>query len=140
MKKFILNFIHRGFVAGGGGPVVLAIIYALLLRFGVIEYIRAEEVVIGILTSFVLAFVAGGVQAIYQIERLPLLWAIFIHGFVLYLDYILIYLMNGWLRRESIWIFTVWFFVGYGIIWIFIYFVTKKKTDQLNSKLAQKQK
>lgn len=140
MKKFILQFIHRGFLAGGGGPLILAIIYAFLLHFHVIEYLKAEEVIIGIITSFVLAFVAGGIQAVYQIEKLPLLWAILIHGLVLYLDYIIIYLMNDWLKWEKVWIFTVCFFIGYGIIWLFIYFVTKKKTDQLNSKLAQKQK
>lgn len=140
MKKFILHFIHRGFLAGGCGPLVLAVIYLFLWRFGVIEMLRAEEVIGGIITSFLLAFIAGGIQAIYQIEKLPLFWAIFIHGFVLYLDYIIIYLMNGWLKQESILIFTVCFFVGYGVIWLGIYSITKKKTDQLNSKLAQKQK
>ena len=38
-----------------------------------------DEVVIGIITSFVLAFVAGGIQTVYQIEKLPLVWAILIH-------------------------------------------------------------
>ena len=140
MKKFILDFIHRGFLAGGCGPLVLTVIYGFLLRFGVIAYLKAEDVIVGIVTSFILAFVAGGIQAVYQIEKLPLPWAIFIHGFVLYLDYIIIYLMNGWLRRDGVLIFTVCFFVGYAIIWFGIYFFTKKKTDQLNAKLAQKQK
>ena len=140
MKKFILHFIHRGFLAGGCGPLVLAVIYLFLWRFGVIEMLRAEEVIGGIITSFLLAFIAGGIQAIYQIEKLPLFWAIFIHGFVLYLDYIVIYLMNGWLKRENILIFSICIIGGYAIIWTVIYFITKKKTDQLNSKLAQKQK
>ena len=140
MKKFMLQFIHRGFLAGGYGPLVLAIIYLILWRCSVIEVLRAEEVVIGIITSFVLAFVAGGIQAVYQIERLPLSWAIFIHGVVLYFDYIVIYLLNGWLKREGVLLFSVCFIVGYIIIWIGIYFATKKKTDLLNSKLMQKQK
>ncbi|MBQ3490485.1 MAG: DUF3021 domain-containing protein [Clostridia bacterium] len=140
MKKFILNFIHRGFLAGGSGPLILAVIYWSLWRSGVIETISVGEAVVGIITSFILAFVAGGIQAIYRIEKLPLLWAIFIHGLVLYMDYIIIYLMNGWLKREGMLLFTVCFFIGYGIIWLGIYFLTKKKTDQLNSKLAQKQK
>lgn len=139
MKKFILHFIHRGFLAGGCGPLILSIIYLFLFRFGVIKTLPAEEVIVGIITSFLLAFIAGGIQAVYQIEKLPLLHAIFIHGLVLYLDYIIIYLMNGWLKKESVLIFTVCFFVGYAIIWLGIYFLTKKKTDQLNSKLAQKQ-
>ena len=136
----MLQFIHRGFLAGGCGPLVLAIIYLILWRCSVIEVLRAEEVVIGIITSFVLAFVAGGIQAVYQIERLPLSWAIFIHGVVLYFDYIVIYLLNGWLKREGVLLFSVCFIVGYLIIWIGIYFATKKKTDLLNSKLMQKQK
>lgn len=140
MKKFILNFIHRGFLAGGYGPLVLAIIYWILLKSNVIALISAEEVVIGIITSFLLAFIAGGIQAVYQIEKLPLFWAIFIHGLVLYLDYVIIYLMNGWVKRENILIFSICIIGGYAIIWTVIYFLTKKKTDQLNSKLAQKQK
>jgi len=140
MKKFILNFIHRGFLAGGCGPLVLAVIYTFLLRFGVVETLRLEEVIAGIFTSFLLAFIAGGIQAIYLIEKIPLPWSILIHGSVLYLDYVIIYLMNGWLKRESVLIFTVCFIVGYIVIWLGIYYATKKKTDLLNSKLAQKQK
>ena len=140
MKKFILQFIHRGFLAGGCGPLILAIIYLFLFRFGVIETLPAEEVIVGIITSFFLAFIAGGIQVVYQIEKLSLLPAVLIHGLVLYLDYIIIYLMNGWLKKEGVLIFTVCFFIGYVIIWLGIYFLTKKKTDLLNSKLAQKQK
>ena len=140
MKKFILQFVHRGFLAGGCGPLVLAIIYMILWRCGVIEVLSAEEVIIGIITSFILAFVAGGIQAVYNLEKLPLPWAILIHGIVLYLDYIVIYLMNGWLKREGVLVFTVFFVVGYCIIFLIIYFLTKKKTDQLNLKLVQKQK
>ena len=140
MKKFILNFIHRGFLAGGYGPLVLAIIYWILLKSDVIETLPAGEVVVGIMTSFVLAFIAGGIQAVYQIEKLPLFWAVLLHGLVLYLDYIVIYLMNGWLKRENILVFSICIIGGYAIIWTVIYFLTKKKTDQLNSKLAQKQK
>lgn len=140
MKKFILHFIHRGFLAGGGGPLILAIIYLFLFRFGVIETLPAKEVIVGIITSFLLAFIAGGIQAVYQIEKLSLFLAVLIHGLVLYLDYIIIYLMNGWLKRENILIFSICMIGGYAAIWTVIYFLTKKKTDQLNLKLAQKQK
>ena len=139
MKKFILDFIHRGFLTSGGGPLILGFSYLILWRSDVIETIPADKVVLGIITSFILAFVAGGIQAIYQIEKLSLLWAIFIHGLVLYLDYIVIYLMNGWLKRDGTLIFTVCFFIGYGVIWLGIYFLTKRKTDLLNTKLKQKQ-
>ena len=37
---------------------------------------------------------------IYQIERLPLMMAILIHGGVLYLCYLGTYLLNGWLERD----------------------------------------
>ena len=139
MKKFILDFIRRGFLTSGGGPLILGFIYLILWRSDVIETIPADKVVLGIITAFLLAFVAGGIQAIYQIEKLPLIWAIFIHGLVLYLDYIVIYLMNGWLKRDGTLIFTVCFFIGYGVIWLGIYFLTKRKTDLLNTKLKQKQ-
>lgn len=141
MKKFIFDFIHRGLIACGGGPVALAFVYVILQQCGVVQTLTVNEVILGILTSALLAFIAGGINAIYGIEQLPLMLAIFIHAVILYLDYIVIYLANDWLKSELVplIIFTVCFILGFTIIWVIVYFSTKRATDSLNKKLTEYQ-
>jgi len=143
MRKFVGEFLHRGFIACGFGPIIWAIIIHILSRQNdVVQTIPANEVVLGILTSALLAFIAGGINAIYIIERIPLIFAIFIHAVILYLDYIVIYLVNGWMKAEMkiLTVFTVCFFLGFAIIWAMIYFYTRKSTDKMNKKLVEFQK
>lgn len=137
MKKFLSHFFLRGLLAAAGGPVVLAIVYGILGRTGAVTSLTPAEVCMGILTVTVLALFVGGMTAIYEIEQLPLLSAILIHGGGLYVAYILIYLINGWLKRQlvPILIFTAIFVVGYAVIWAIIYFCTKANTAKLNQML-----
>ncbi len=137
MKKFLSVFFLRGLVAAGFGPIVLAIIYGVLGANGVVEYFTPHEITLGILTVTLLAFMVGGLNAIYTLEKLPLASAILVHGAGLYVTYITIYLINGWIRHQAvpILIFTTVFIVGYAVIWCLIYLFTKKKTKFLNQKL-----
>ena len=73
MKKFVLDFLRRGLIAAGIGPIVLAIVYLILQQASAIETLSVNQVCIGIFSITALAFIAGGMNAIYQIERLPLL-------------------------------------------------------------------
>ncbi len=137
MKKFWKEFLLRGLICAAGGPVILAIIYGILGYTGTVESIPANEVCLGILTIALLAFIAAGMTAIYQMEQLPLPTMILIHGGALYIAYLLTYLINGWLMNQliSVATFTGIFIVGYAIIWLIIYFVEKKKTAKLNDLL-----
>ena len=141
MKKFIVDFLRRGVVVCGFGPIVLAIVYLFLKAFGVVDVLTVEQVCIGIFSLTALAFVAGGINAIYQIERLPLMAAILLHGVVLYLGYLVTYLLNDWLDVGPlpIIIFSAIFVVGYIVIWIIIYSIIKKNTAKLNESLKKKQ-
>ena len=137
MKSFFKDFLFRGLVSAAGGPVVLAIIYGILGATGTLTALTPQEVCTGVLSITVLAIFVAGMTAIYQVERLPLISAILIHGAGLYIAYILIYLINGWLQQQLIpvLVFTGIFLAGYGIIWLIIYCVTKAKTKQLNQKI-----
>lgn len=142
MKKHIMDFVHRGLVACGFGPLVLAVFYLILQGQGLIESLTVHQVCIGIVSLTVLAFIAGGMNTIYQIERLPLMAAILIHGCVLYITYLTTYLLNGWLicGLTPILVFTGIFAVGYLVIWAIIYSSVKKNTAQVNEILKQNQK
>ena len=134
MKNKMQEFIRRGLIACGFGPIVLAILYLILQRQGVIETLTVNEVCTGILSLSVLAFVAGGMNVIYQIERLPLMMAVLIHGLVLYCGYLATYLLNGWLQKSlvPILVFSGVFIAGYALIWVIIYCINKTKTGKIN--------
>lgn len=141
MKKCILEFIRRGFAAAGLGPLVLAVLYLILQSQGVLQTLTVNQVCIGIVSLSVLAFVAGGMNVLYQIERLPLMVAILIHGSVLYVSYLGTYLLNSWLEWGvmPILVFTGIFILGYLAIWAIIYSVIKRNTEHLNEMIKKKQ-
>ena len=140
MKQHILEFLRRGVVACGFGPIVLAILYLALHHHGVVDVLTVHEVCLGIISLFLLAFIAGGMNFIYQIEQLPLMLAILIHGSILYISYLATYLLNDWLDWGwiPILVFSAIFLLGYLGIWAVIYVVTKKKTAQVNELLKKR--
>ena len=141
MKKNILDFFRRGFVACGFGPVVLAVLYLILQHKAEIETLTVNQVCLGIFSLSALAFIAGGMNVIYQIERLPLMVAILIHGGVLYISYLATYLLNDWLEWGAIpiLVFSGIFIFGYLMIWAIIYCIIRKRTERLNEILKKKQ-
>ena len=141
MKKFVLEVLRRGMVACGFGPMILVVLYLILKRSIGLENLTVDEVCVGIVSLSALAFVAGGMNALYQIERLPLMLAILIHGGVLYIGYLGTYLINGWLEwgMAPVLVFTGIFALGYLMIWMVIYFITKKNTNRVNAVLREKQ-
>ena len=142
MRKTALEFVRRGLVAGGFGPVILAVLYIIIERSGEIVSLTASQVCIGIFSLYALAFIAGGMNVVYQIERLPLMAAISIHGGVLYIGYLITYLVNGWLElgKTPIMVFTAIIIAGYLAIWAVIYHITRRNTRRLNEMLKQKQR
>ena len=137
MKKFLSDFFLRGMIAAAFGPPVLAIVYWIIGITGAAESFSPNEVAFGILTIELLALVVGGMSAIYQQEQLPLASAILIHGGVLYVAYIVIYLLNGWLKRKlmPILVFSAIFLTGYALIWVGIYLFNKRRTQKINQHL-----
>ena len=135
MKKQVKEFFRRGIAACGLGPLVLAVLYLILQRHGALETLTVREVCVGIFSLSGLAFLAGGMNVVYQIERLPLMVAILIHGGVLYISYLAVYMINGWLQSGTapILVFTVIFILGYLAIWVIIYSITRRNTRKLNA-------
>jgi hypothetical protein len=130
---------RRGLAACGFGPIALAVLYLIMQQQGIVENLTVNEVCIGIVSLFVLAFIAGGMNFIYQIEQLPLMVAILIHGGILYISYLGTYLLNGWLEWSGIpvLVFTGIFVGGYLVIWAVIYSIIKKNTDRINEVLKK---
>ena len=142
MKKILLEFLRRGLAACGLGPIVLAIFYLILQHQGTVQNLTVNQVCTGIFSLSALAFTAGGMNVVYQIERLPLMAAITIHGSVLYFSYLATYLVNNWLEwgTAPILVFSGVFILGYLLIWAIIYSVIRRNTRRVNEALRKKQK
>ena len=141
MTKIVKDFLRRGIAACGLGPIVLAVLYLILQYNGAVESLTVDEVCVGIFSLSALAFIAGGMNAVYQIEQLPLMAAISIHGAVLYISYLVTYLVNDWLDWgiAPVMVFTGIFIVGYLLIWAVIYHFIKRNTAKLNESLKKRQ-
>ena len=142
MKKIFFGFMRRGATACGIGPIVLAILYLIMQGRNLTGVLTVDQVCIGVFSITALAFIAGGMNVIYQIERLPLMLAILIHGVVLYIAYLATYLVNGWLENgvTPILVFSAIFVVGYLVIWCVVYLIIRKSTARVNRMLREKQR
>ena len=140
MKKYIFEFFRRGMTACGIGPIVLAILYLVLQQEERLQTLTINQVCLGIFSISALAFIAGGMNMIYQIEQLPLMVAISIHGGVLYISYLITYLVNDWLQWGviEILVFSGIFIFGYIIICMIIYSIIKRNTEKVNKILQEK--
>ena len=137
LKKYFKDFLLRGLVSMGFGPIVLSIVYGILDLCGVVDKLAVNEVVLGYLSITALAFLCGGMTVVYQIEEIGISKAITLHGIALYVAYAVVYLSNNWLKDGIIpfVIFTIIFVVGYALVWLVIYLITKRGTDSINKKI-----
>ncbi len=130
------EFMKRGMVAAWGGPVILAVIYMVLEKVGVVTTLTVSQVVLAILSSTVMVFIAAGISVVYQVEQLPLAIATLIQMAVLYFDYLLVYRLNGWVPSEGLITFTVIFIAIFVMVWLIVYFgAVRPGVRRLNEKL-----
>ena len=139
MKKYVKQFCIRGLMWAWVGPVIMAIVWMVLHGAGVITSLTVNQVVLGIFTMTVMAFIAAGISVVYQIETLPKAFAGLIQAAVLYIDYLGFYLINGWIPVNKIWIFTLIFVGCFTLIWFIIYITVKLKVDKMNKTMGSRQ-
>ena len=139
LKKYFKDFLLRGLVSMGFGPIILSIIYGILGLCRVVDKLAVNDVVLGFLSITALAFLCGGITVVYQIEEIGISKAITLHGIALYVAYAVVYITNNWLKDGLIpfLIFTVIFVAGYALVWLVIYLITKRGTDSLNKKIKK---
>ncbi len=134
MNKYSKEFLHRGLMFGGFGPIILGIIFFILSKTLDNFSVNAGQILLGIVSTYVLAFVQAGVSVFNQIEAWSLPKSMFFHFSTLYLVYVLCYVLNSWVPFEwrVIAIFTAIFVAVYFIIWIAVYFSVKAASKKLN--------
>ena len=138
MSKYLKMFLQRGIAFGGLGPVITAIIYAIVGAATKENLVTTNEVLLSTITTYVLAFTVAGGSILYNIEHWSFLKSSLIHFSLLYMSYLLVYFTNGWFPFTWIGfiLFTLVFIVGYIIIWLSIYLSIKAQAKKLNEKIS----
>lgn len=137
MNKYLKEFLLRGMMFGGFGPIILGIVYFILSKTLNDFSLSGSEVLLGIVSTYLLAFVQAGVSVFNQIEHWSVPKSLFCHFGLLYAAYIICYVSNSWIPFEwgVIGIFTVIFVVAYFVIWTVVYFSVKEISKKLNIEL-----
>lgn len=131
-KNYIWEFVKRGLMFAWGGPVITAVVWFGIYKSENIVSLSVPEVVTAIISTSFLAFIAAGVSIVHQIESLPKSMAALIQGSVLLADYLAVYLLNGWIPLNRVWIFVVIFVISFVTIWGTVYLNVRAKVNKLN--------
>ena len=137
MNIYFKKFLHRGLMFGGFGPIILGIIYAVISETTEDFTLSGMQILAGIVSTYLLAFIQAGVTILNQIEHWPVMKGLLCHFSLLYAAYCICYILNSWIPFDIkvIGIFTVIFVAIYITIWVIVYFATKGTSRKLNAKL-----
>ncbi len=141
MNKYLKEFLHRGLMFGCFGPIIAGIVFATLGATLENFHIEGWQILLAIISTYLLAFVQAGASVFNQIEHWPLPKSLAFHFITLYLAYSITYIVNSWIPFEPmvLVIFTVIFAVAYFIIWLSVYFAVKATEKRLNKKCKKNQ-
>lgn len=137
MNTYLKSFLHRGLIFGGFGPIIVGIVYCILSYTLPDFSLTGAEVLLAVVSTYLLAFLQAGASIFNQIEHWSLPKSLLCHFSVLYLAYTGCYLLNTWIpfERMVLLIFTLIFAVTYFIIWITVYLCIKATSKKFNAKL-----
>ncbi len=137
MNKYLKQFLHRGLMFGGFGPIIAGTVF-LILDFTLADFsLSGYQIFLAILSTYLLAFVQAGASVFNQIEEWALTKSLLCHFLTIYLVYSICYIANSWIPFEPmvLVIFTAIFVVAYFIIWFTVYFCIKAVSKKLNAKI-----
>ena len=137
MNRYLKEFLHRGLIFSGFGPIMMGIIY-LVLSYTVKDFsVSGKEVFVAVLSTYLLAFVHAGSSVFNQIEEWPLAKSLLVHFGTLYLAYSGSYVLNSWIPFEPIvlLIFSGIFAVTYFVVWLCVYLAVRSLGKKLNEKI-----
>lgn len=134
MNKYVKEYFMRGLIFGGFGPIVTGIVLWVLQLFNVEVLLTGAEILVAVLSTYVLAFVHAGSSVFNQIEEWSMAKSMGLHFLSLYVVYVLCYLVNGWIAFawEVVLIFTAIFIAIYFAVWLTVYLILKNASKDLN--------
>lgn len=131
------DFLLRGLMFGGFGPVVLGIVYLILHHTLENLTLTGDEVFLGIVSTYLLAFIHAGSGVFHRIESWSPCKSCLCQMSLMYAAYVLCYVLNDWLPFDplAIAVFTAIFVGGYGVICLIVYLSVHAAAKRLNQSL-----
>lgn len=137
MNKYVKEFLHRGLIFGGFGPIVVGIVFAIL-QYTVEGFsLGGTQVLLAIISTYLLAFVQAGVTVFNQIEHWSTVKSLLCHFGSLYAAYSVCYVANSWIPFDPmvLVIFTAIFVVMFFVIWTVVYLSVRAASRKFNKTL-----
>ena len=124
---------------GGLGPMVAGIVFAILGATIKDFHIDGWQILMAIVSTYLLAFVQAGASVFNQIENWGIAKSLACHFGSIYAVYMLTYVVNSWIPFEPmvVVIFTALFAVMYAVIWLTVFLVIRKTEKKLNKKVKE---
>lgn len=137
MNGYLKKFLHRGLIFGGLGPIIAGIVYFILSLTLDDFSLGGGEVLLAIVSTYILAFLQAGASVFNQIEEWPLAKSLLCHFITVYFAYMGCYLVNAWIPFDIVFvlIFTAIFIVTYLIIWLAVFLSVKAVSRRLNKQI-----
>lgn len=123
---------------GGFGPIITAIVMLVLSHTINNFTLTGNEMFLGVISTYVLAFVHAGSSIFNQIEHWSIMKALLCQLGTLYAVYVICYLINSWIPFDIIVvaIFTIIFILTYLVIWCTVYLCVKNTSKKMSEKLV----
>ena len=139
MKKNAWEFLRRGAIFGGSGPIVVGIIYFILEMTLENFSLSGKEVFLAIISTYLLAFIHAGASIFNQIEHWSLAKGMFWHLFTLYGAYTVCYLINSWIPFDwrVLLIYTAVFIAIYAVVWLVVLLCMRITKNKLNKQIKK---
>lgn len=137
MNRYLKDFLHRGLIFGGFGPIVVAIVFMCISLADRGFSLTASQILLATVSSYLLAFVQAGVTVFNQIEHWSTVKSLLCHFVTLYATYSVCYVVNSWIPFEPmvLVIFSVIFAVLFFVIWTIVYLSVRATSKRFNSQL-----
>lgn len=137
MNKYVKQFLIRGLLFGGFGPIIAGLVFMIIGFTGTNLNLEGWQIFLAIVTSYLLAYISAGASVFEQIEEWPTVKSMLIHCLTIYAIYLITYVVNSWipLKWEVILIFSLGVIGGFMLIWLIVYLVNKRCSQSLNKKL-----
>lgn len=140
MNGYLKRFLHRGLLFGGFGPLIVALVWFFVSWNTGELSLSGGDILLGIVSSYLLAFLHAGVSVFQQIEHWSTGKSLFFHLLTLYVAYSMCYLLNSWIPFEwiALLIFTAVFLLIYFVVWMVVMITISITQKRLNRSLRQK--
>ena len=137
MNRYLKDFLHRGLICGGFGPIIVGIVYLVLENTISGFSLGGRQVFLAIISTYLLAFLHAGASVFNIIEEWGIAKSVAWHFAVLYIAYSICYIVNDWIPRSigGFAIFTGIFAAIYVIVWAIVLIAIKSASKEFNKKL-----